>query len=147
MFGNNQITVDLVLGKDPEMRSTNSGKAVCGASGAQSRGKREDNIPPIWYEITAWDFQARVLQTFRKGEAVRATGVLDVKEYNGKTYLKITIDSITKRVFPPRENSGFQNNQSGQQQYGGHQQDSGKLEGQQQANGWNQNDLDSSIPF
>ena len=78
------------VGRDPEMRYTQSGVAVCDFSVAVSRNwtDRNSNEPrekTIWFRVTAWRALAETCNEFvRKGMQVMVTGEVDVSAYVGQ---------------------------------------------------------------
>lgn len=53
----NKITIVGYLGRDPEIRYTPQGTAVCNLSVASTE-KRKDESITTWFRITVWDRQA-----------------------------------------------------------------------------------------
>ena len=84
----NKIIIMGRLGRDPEVRYTQSGKPVASFSLAvdrdytdQATGKR----PCDWVDVVAWDARARfVQQSFRKGRTAIVEGRLQVRDYTGR---------------------------------------------------------------
>lgn len=84
----NKIIIMGRLGRDPEVRYTQTGKPVASFSLAvdrdyadQATGKR----PCDWVDVVAWDARARfVQQYFRKGQLAVVEGRLQVREYTGR---------------------------------------------------------------
>lgn len=69
-------------GRDPELRFTDDGKAVANISMAVSKGK---NIPPIWYEMTAWDKTAEILHSYvHKGNQFGVVGRIKQNEWQDR---------------------------------------------------------------
>lgn len=61
------------IGRDAELRYTQSGKAVCGVAVAVDYGRKGDDgrKPTQWYEVTLWDKQAEALAPYLlKGKQV-----------------------------------------------------------------------------
>ncbi len=89
----NSITVTGNLGTDPEVKRTAGGKSVCSARLAVSQGRDK---PSIWFDLTAWEgaFALKDLSRCRKGMRVTASGRLQMREYNGREYLSIRLDSL-----------------------------------------------------
>ena len=80
----NKIIVMGRLGRDPEVRYTNSGKPVASFTLAVDRdfkgqdGRRETD----WLQIVAWDAKARFAQQyFRKGQQALVEGRLQVRDW------------------------------------------------------------------
>ena len=78
------------VGRDPELRYTQNGVAVCDFSVAVSRKwtDRNSNEPrekTIWFRVTAWRALAETCNEFvRKGMQVMVTGEVDASAYVGQ---------------------------------------------------------------
>ncbi len=77
------------LGKDPELRYTPSGKAVCNFTIATSErwsgqdGQRQEST--TWHNIVAWGKQAEVIKEYlSKGREVFIEGRIDNRSYDKK---------------------------------------------------------------
>ena len=71
------------LGKDPELRYTSEGTAVCNLSIAVRRRTKEDRVD--WVQVTCWRQLAEVSsQYLRKGSLVGVTGALQSRKYTGQ---------------------------------------------------------------
>ena len=69
------------LGRDPELRHTQSGKAVCNFSVATDSGYG-DNKQTDWHRITVWDKQAEsCAQYLEKGRQVAVEGRISYRTY------------------------------------------------------------------
>lgn len=92
-----QITIVGNLGKDPEMRFTDSGTAVCSFSVAASRKytRNDETVEEtVWFRVSVWGKMAEVCNTYlKKGSKVlilgrltpdKATGGPRVYEANGE---------------------------------------------------------------
>lgn len=82
----NKITVVGHLGKDPELRYTPQGNAVCNISVATSEKRRdktgEMQDSTTWFRITLWGKQAETASKFlTKGSQVYIEGRLRVEEW------------------------------------------------------------------
>jgi len=90
-----KITIVGYLGRDPELRYTPSGDAVCTFSVATTEG-REPNQVTTWFRITTWRRQAEVAnQYLAKGKLVYIEGRLKTNEFtdrdgNARTSLEVT---------------------------------------------------------
>jgi single-strand DNA-binding protein len=85
----NKITIVGYLGRDPELKYTTSGDAVCNFSVATSeRGKDAEGNPvenSTWFKITLWRRQAEVAdQYLRKGSQVYIEGKLRLQTYTDR---------------------------------------------------------------
>lgn len=105
-----QITVLGNVGRDPEMRYTPSGQAVCNFSVASTRkftGKNDEKLEEtVWFRVATWGKQAEVCNTYvKKGMKVlvvgrltpdKATGGPRVYESNGnhKASFEITAETV-----------------------------------------------------
>lgn len=78
------------LGQDPQMRYTDSGKALLHLRiAATPRGKRpnsdqwEDVGAPVWLAVTFWERDAERVANMRlsKGDQVAVSGTLKIREY------------------------------------------------------------------
>lgn len=75
------------LGRDPELRYTPSGTAVCDFSIAVSGRKKDD--PPTWFKVTAWEKQAEACAEYlRKGSKVLVTGDIRTDSYEDNEGVK-----------------------------------------------------------
>lgn len=71
------------LGKDPELRYTASGTAVCDFSVAV-QGRSKDDAP-TWFKVTAWEKQAEACAEYlRKGSKVLVTGDIRTDTYEDR---------------------------------------------------------------
>ena len=72
------------LGRDPEMRYTPSGQAVCNLSVATNRTWSRDGEQQketTWFRVTVWGRQAETVQQYlRKGRSVLVEGRLNPDE-------------------------------------------------------------------
>jgi single-strand DNA-binding protein len=76
------------LGRDPELRYTASGTAVCDFSIAV-QGRRDD--PPLWVRVTAWEKQAEACAEYlRKGSKCLVTGEVKSDTYEDRDGVKRT---------------------------------------------------------
>lgn len=72
------------LGKDPELRYTSSGKAVCDFSLATGDGRREREQVE-WHRIVAWEKTAELCnQYLGKGSQVYVEGRIQTRRYTDK---------------------------------------------------------------
>lgn len=75
----NNITIAGRIGKDIEIRRTNSGEAVGGFSVADDQGKDK---PTIWWNCQLWGARAEALAPYlTKGASVTVTGRVQEREY------------------------------------------------------------------
>ncbi|MCI0392155.1 MAG: single-stranded DNA-binding protein [Acidobacteria bacterium] len=85
----NKITIVGYLGRDPELRYTPQGTAVCNMSVAttekrkNSSGETEEHT--IWFRVTAWGRQAEsAAEYLAKGRQVYIEGRLRLEEYTDR---------------------------------------------------------------
>ena len=80
----NKITIIGNLGKDPELRYTPQGVAVCSFSMATNE-KRKDADITTWFKVTLWRQQAEAAAKYlKKGSQVYIAGRLSIEEYTDK---------------------------------------------------------------
>jgi single-strand DNA-binding protein len=86
----NKITIMGNLGRDPELRYTPQGKAVCDFSVATSEKWKdpqsgENKEETTWFRITFWGRQAEVAnQYLKKGRPVYVEGRLKMREWTDR---------------------------------------------------------------
>lgn len=87
------------IGKDIELKTTQSGKSVCSFSlaVADSYDRQKTN----WFDVVAWGKTAEfVSQYFRKGSKAAITGRLDVRSYQDKSGNNRTkVEVIAEQVY------------------------------------------------
>jgi single-strand DNA-binding protein len=100
----NKITIVGYLGRDPELRYTPQGTAVCNFSVAttekrrNARGETEEHT--LWFRVAAWGRQAEVANEYlAKGKQVYVEGRLRLEEYtdrdgNPRTSLEVNASDI-----------------------------------------------------
>ena len=82
MYGNNITTLTGHLGRDPELRWFESGKAKCQFSIAVSTGKDK---PSDWFDVVAWGQSAeRAADRLRKGSKVVIVGSLKQERWTDR---------------------------------------------------------------
>lgn len=80
------------LGRDPELKRTNSGKAVCEFSVATSG---RDSQKTDWHRVIVWDQQAELCAKFlSKGRQVYIEGRIQYREFEDKEGNKRTSTEI-----------------------------------------------------
>ena len=91
----NNITICGNITRDPEMRTTSTGKPMVGFGVADNRNKEKT----IFFDCTAFDDVAqRIMRFFKKGKPIFLSGTLDTREYTSrdgqqKTALQVTVTS------------------------------------------------------
>jgi single-strand DNA-binding protein len=85
----NKITIVGYLGRDPELRYTPQGTAVCNFSVAttekrkNARGEQEEHT--IWFRVTAWGRQAELAAEYlAKGRQIYVEGRLRLEQYTDR---------------------------------------------------------------
>lgn len=114
----NTIILTGNLTRDPELRFTNSGKAVAGFGIAVTR-KYNDVEQTSFYNVTAWDtLGENVAACLKKGDRVMVAGRPEIREYEAKDGTKrqsfdVVADEVgpslrwaTADVVKPDRNSG-----------------------------------------
>ena len=97
----NKIIVVGNLGRDPELRYTPQGTAVCDFSIATSEKKRDKSGEmqdvTIWFKVTTWNKQAENASKYlTKGKSVYIEGRLRTEEWtdrDGKTRFSLEINA------------------------------------------------------
>lgn len=98
MTGINKVLLIGRVGRDPEMRHTQAGKAVCSFSVATSEswkdrdGNKQEKTE--WHNITAWDKLAEICGKYVvKGILIYIEGKLQTSKYDkdGQTHYKTEI--------------------------------------------------------
>ena len=95
----NKITIVGYLGRDPQIRYTPQGLAVCDFSIATSErrgGGADSQEITTWFKITVWGKQAETAnQYLAKGRQVYIEGRLRQEEYTDREGLKRTSLTVT----------------------------------------------------
>lgn len=134
------ITVTLAgrLGKDAELRQAGQSN-VCSFSVAGDTGFG-NNKQSHWFNCSLWGAQGQALQPYLvKGQEVVIVGEFSEREYQGKFYKELRVNSIKLMGSKP-EQQGQQAPQQQQPQAWGQQQQQAPQPMQQQV-------VDQSIPF
>lgn len=90
------------LGRDPEIRFTKTGKAVCNLSLAvKQRVKRGNGYVDdvTWHRVVLWQGLAEDAQSLRQGTAIRVEGFQKSREFEGRdgetrTIVEIVADKL-----------------------------------------------------
>lgn len=130
------------VGRDSELRTTQSGKSVLGFAVAVDQGWG-DNKSTQWVECSLWGVRAEKLaQYITKGLNITISGRASIEQYTPqggetRTKFKCDVDEVTL------QGGGEKRQDIGQQQRGGYNQ------GNQQPGGGfgGGDDLDDEIPF
>ena len=113
----NKIIIVGYLGRDPEIRYTPQGEAVCNFSVATTE-RRKDQTGEMqdmttWFRVTVWRRQAEIAnQYLSKGKQVYVEGKLRQAEYtdrdgNRRTTLEVTASDIQFLGAKGEEGSGM----------------------------------------
>lgn len=79
---------------NPEKKTVN-GKSVLNFSVAVNT-KVKGEKKATWYRVAVWNEQAdNLVQYIHKGDKIGVSGDLDVRTYDGKTYLEIPFARVT----------------------------------------------------
>lgn len=104
------------LGKDPELRYTSSGKAVCNFTLATTE-KTKDNEYTEWHRITVWGNQAEACTNYlSKGSKVYVEGRIETRSYekDGQKRYTTEINAYTVQFLDPKkENTQDYNDDDG----------------------------------
>jgi single-strand DNA-binding protein len=100
-MSSNKITIVGYLGRDPELRYTPQGTAVCNMSIATTEKRRdasgETEEHTIWFRVTAWGRQAELAAEYlAKGRQVYVEGRLRREEYTDREGV-LSIDHISRK--------------------------------------------------
>ena len=107
----NKIIIVGYLGRDPEIRYTPAGDAVCSFSVATTEKKKDGGDETTWFRITTWRRQAEVAnQYLSKGKQVYIEGRLKQQEYtdrdgNKRTTLEVNATDM-QFLGGPRDSDG-----------------------------------------
>lgn len=81
----NKTILGGTLTRDPELRQTTSGKAICGFGLACNRKRQNAADEVLFVDVTAFDKQAEIIsQHFRKGQPILLEGRLKLDQWNDK---------------------------------------------------------------
>lgn len=119
----NKITIVGYLGRDPELRYTPQGTAVCKMSVATSERRRaangESEEHTTWFRVTVWGRQAELANEYLgKGRQVYVEGRLRLEEYadrdgNQRISPEVTATDLqflgTRNEFAPPQISSVEN--------------------------------------
>lgn len=116
----NKITVVGNLGKDPELRYTPQGNAVCNFSVATNEKRRDKggDLQDVttWFRITLWGKQAENASKYlTKGSPIYVEGRLRVEEWSdrdGKTRYTLDVQATDMQFIGNSRNDDFSGNTS-----------------------------------
>ena len=124
------------VGKDAELRRTQSGDAVLGFSLAVDNGKdaNGNKRDATWYDCSIWGKRAESLQGhITKGTKLVLTGRPTSRAHDGKAYLGINVDQLEFMGGGQERQQGSQYREHDSDGYG--------------AGGRPSRDIEDSIPF
>ena len=100
MAGVNKSIIIGNLGRDPELRHTNGGKAVCNLAVATSYKPKDGEEQTEWHRVTVWGNQAEDCGKFlEKGRQVYVEGRLQTRKYTDKQGVeKYATEIVAERV-------------------------------------------------
>jgi single-strand DNA-binding protein len=116
------LTIAGNVGRDAELRHTQSGDAVLGFSVAVDTGKdsQGNKRPSVWYDCSIWGKRATSLNGhITKGTKLTLTGRPTARAHDGKAYLGINVDQLTFQGGGEARSEGRQDNYQAPQQGGG----------------------------
>lgn len=102
----NQVTITGRLTKDPEMKTTTTGKNVVSISVAVNGYKEGDTH---FFDVTAWEKTAELISKyFSKGSRILLSGTLQQRtwEKDGKRQSKVEINARDIVFIDPKKNDG-----------------------------------------
>lgn len=96
MSDRNEVVLEGNLTRDPEMKYTNSGKAICRAGICWNYSRKVGDKyekEPNFFDINAWGETAESLNTYRKGSPVHIEGSLKQESWDkeGVKHSKVSI--------------------------------------------------------
>lgn len=86
------------VGKDAELRTTQSGEKVLGFTLAVDNGKAKDGSKrePTWFDCAIWGKRAESLNGYiKKGSKLTLQGRPSARSHDGKAYLQIIVNELT----------------------------------------------------
>ncbi len=90
----NNLTISGNIGRDAEVRTTQTGKQLCSFTVAVS-GRRKDDLP-TWFDCSIWgDRASKVAPYIRKGDKISLCGEVLAREHDGKAYLQVNVREFT----------------------------------------------------
>ncbi|MGL4282751.1 single-stranded DNA-binding protein [Eubacterium aggregans] len=89
------------LARDPELRTTGTGKSVCSFSVAVDRRFKQEGQPTAdFFTVTAWERQAEIInQYFGKGRQIALSGRLQSRSYDAKDGSKRYVTEVVLEEF------------------------------------------------
>lgn len=96
-----------LVSQDGELKQTNSGKEF-GSASVRAFNRKDGTA--AFMTIKSFGDDSRLIANLRKGDRILCAGVIDTREYNGKTYTDMLVDfimtgdSMPSTVSTPTEN-------------------------------------------
>lgn len=89
------------LARDPELRTTGTGKSVCSFSVAVNRRFKQEGQPTAdFFTVTAWGRQAEIInQYLGKGRQIALSGRLQSRSYDAKDGSKRYVTEVVLEEF------------------------------------------------
>ncbi|MEA5004708.1 MAG: single-stranded DNA-binding protein [Christensenella sp.] len=89
------------LAKDPELRTTGTGKSVCSFPIAVDRRYKQEGQPTAdFFTVTAWGRQAEVIEQYlAKGRQIAIAGRLQSRSYDAKDGTKRYVTEVVLEEF------------------------------------------------
>lgn len=122
-----QITIVGNVGRDPEMRYTPSGSAVCDFSVAVSerwsdRQTNEQKEKTTWFRVTCWNRLAETVNQYvQKGRQIMVVGTVDASAWvgqDGEARASLELNARTVKFLGRRDDAPSEGSPSGQQDMG-----------------------------
>jgi single-strand DNA-binding protein len=99
----NIVIVDGALGRDPEIKTTTTGKSVANFSVAVENGYGAAKKEPFWFNVTAWNELADLAgRELSKGSKLTVYGRLTTRSWE-KDGQKRTVTEIVANAFDIRK--------------------------------------------
>ena len=106
----NVLTTSGNLGKDAEVRQ--AGNSTVASFSLAMKSGYGDKAQTIWLDCSIWGKQAEsgLVQYLKKGQFVVVSGEMGTREYEGKTYITLRVNSVTLggKSELPRQQAGQQ---------------------------------------
>lgn len=100
----NRVTLLGTLGRDPEIRTLNNGKAAASISVATSISKKQGNewvSETQWHRVVAYDKQADAVSSMTKGQMIFVDGRLNYRKYTNKEGVEQSVTEIVANELHP----------------------------------------------
>ena len=99
-------TISGFLARDPEFKTTNSGKEIAKFSVGARTGKKLDDGKDevIWVGVTLWEKDVQMASGLKKGSRVAVYGPMKTTEGDqGRTFYDISAWDLYEKIWPPRD--------------------------------------------